>query len=315
MKRKFLLLIFMMVVVAMQAANNPTVKVVYNGAEAAVTVDDDIAEYITVNSGTSSHVSITSSTESVEIIYDLSGSSDDGEFILNGDYKCEIDLNGLTLTNSSGPALNIQNGKRIDVSAKKNTVNTLTDGKNANYKGCIHCTGHLEFKGKGELNIVGNSKHAIFSDEYVEIKNLTLNITGAVKDGIHCKQYFLMESGTVTISNVGDDGIQCELAGETSTGELVGHENEEQNEDSGNVYQLDGTLTIQEFGGKAIKADGEIFYRGGTQNFDTSQTTGITAVMTSEPSKDSAVYDLSGRRVTEPSHGIYIQNGKKVMVK
>ncbi|MBR5654023.1 MAG: carbohydrate-binding domain-containing protein [Prevotella sp.] len=309
MKRNFLLLIFMMVVVAMQAAN--TVTVVYNGAEATVTVDDDIAEYITVNSGMSSHVSITSSTESVEIIYDLSGSSDDGEFILNGNYKCEIDLNGLTLTNPAGPALKILNGKRIDVSAKKNTVNTLTDGKNADYKGCIHCTGHLEFKGKGELNIVGNSKHAISSDEYVEIKNLTLNITGAVKDGIHCKQYFLMESGTVTISNVGDDGIQCELDGETSTGEIVGHEDE----DTGNVYQLDGTLTIDNFGGKAIKADGEIFYRGGTQNFDTSQTTGITAVMTSEPDKDAAVYDLSGRRVTMPTHGIYIQNGKKVMVK
>lgn len=306
MKKVFLLLISMMGAMTMFATN--TVTVVYNGSEAAVTIDEDVAGYITVSSGTSSHVVLTSAAEDVEIIYALSGSSDDGEFCLNGNYKCEIDLNGLTLTNPAGPALNIQNGKRIDVSAKKNTVNTLTDGKNADYKGCIHCTGHLEFKGKGELNVVSNSRHAIFSDEYVEIKNLTLNITGAVKDGIHCKEYFLMESGTVTISNTGDDGIQCELAGETSTGELVDHEDE----DSGNVYQLDGTLTIENYKGQPVKADGSIFYRGGTQNFDTS---GVSAITIHQPQSDGAVYNIKGQRISEPTHGIYIQNGKKFVNK
>ena len=306
MKKVFLLLMLMMGTMPMLADN--TVTVVYNGSEATVTIDDNIASYITVNSGTSSHVNITSDAVDVEIVYALSGSSDDGEFFLNGIYKCEIDLNGLELTNPAGPALNIQNGKRIDVSAKKNTVNTLTDGKNDDYKGCIHCTGHLEFKGKGELNIVGNSKHAIFSDEYVEIKNLTLNITKAKKDGIHCKEYFLMESGTVTISNVGDDGIQCELAGETSTGEIADHEDE----DTGNVYQLDGILTIENYGGQPIKADGSIFYRGGTQNFETA---GVSGVTTFNPNSDAPVYDLSGRRIAEPTHGVYIQNGKKVVVK
>ena len=312
MKKVFLLLMSVMATMTMLATGTVTVE--YNGASANVTIDEDIASYITVDSGTSSHVIITSTAETVEIIYVLSGTSDDGEFCLNGNYKCEIDLNGPTLTNPTGPALNIQCGKRIDVSAKKNTVNTLADGENADYKGCIHCTGHLEFKGKGELNIVGNASHGIYSKEYVEMKNLTLNITGAVKDGIHCKEYFLMESGTLNISNVGDDGIQCELDGTTSTGELLDHEDE----DSGNVYQLDGTLTIENYGGKAIKADGSITYSGGTQNFDTtdtSYTSGISTVSTTETNGDAAIYDLSGRRVSNPSHGVYIQNGKKVMVK
>ena len=113
---------------------------------------------------------------------------------------------------------------------------------------------------------------------------------------------------------MGDDGIQCELDGTTSTGELLDHEDE----DSGNVYQLDGTLTIENYGGKAIKADGSITYSGGTQNFDTtdtSYTSGISTVSTTETNGDAAIYDLSGRRVSNPSHGVYIQNGKKVMVK
>ena len=299
-----------MVAVTMFAADeNKTVKVVYNGTTADVTIGKDVESFVSCTSGTSSHVVITSTTTSVEVTYDLSGTSDDGEFCQNGEYKCAIALNGLTLTNPSGPAFNIQNGKRIDISAKNGTTNTLADGKNKDYKGCIHCTGHLEFKGKGELNIVGNSKHAVYSEEYTEIKNLTLNITGAVKDGIHCQEYFLMESGNVTISNVGDDGIQCELAGETPTGELVDHEDE----DTGNFYMLDGTLTIENYGGEAVKADGAIDYRGGTQNYDT--TTGITAVGASNPDSDAAVYDLSGRRVADPTRGIYIQNGKKVVIK
>ena len=289
--------------------STPTVTVVYNGTTATVTIPDDIASYVTVSSGTSSHVVITSTTETDEYIYDLSGSSDDGEFCLNGKYKCEIDLSGLTLTNPTGPALNIQNGKRIAISSKKDMTNTLTDGKNKDYNGCIHCTGHLEFKGKGVLNIVGNSKHAIYSEEYVEIKNLTLNITGAKKDGIHCQEYFLMESGNVTISNTEDDGIQCELAGEASTGELADHEDE----DTGNVYQLDGKLIITGYGGEPIKADGTIEYRGGTHEFDTA--TGIAAASTSTPNNEAVVYDLSGRRVANPSRGIYIHNGKKIVIR
>ena len=316
MKKAFLLLVSMMSAMSMLAKDEqtvPTVTVVYSGTTAAITITDDIADCIEVNSGTSSHVVITSNTNSKEIFYNLSGLSDDGEFCLTGSYKCEIDLTGLTLTNPAGPALNIQNGKRTTISAKKGSVNTLADGKNKDYDGCIHCTGHLEFQGKGELNIVGNSKHAINSEEYTSVKNLTLNITGAKKDGIHCQEYFLMESGTVTISNTGDDGIQCKLAGDT-TGETIDHEDE----DTGNVYQLDGTLTIKDYDGKAIKADGTIYYRGGTQNFntaDTDYTTGIAAVQSSNPMGDVTVYDLCGRKVFNPSRGIYLLNGKKVVMK
>ena len=281
---------------------------VYNGTTAEITIPDEVKEFVEVKSGTSSHVDITSSTESVEIIYDLSGSSDDGEFYLTGSYKCGIDLTGLTLTNPAGPALNIKNGKRIEISAKNGTTNTLTDGKNKNYNGCIHCTGHLEFKGKGELNIVGNYKHAIYSEEYTSIKNLTLNITSAKKDGIHCQEYFLMESGNVTISNTEDDGIQCALAGETSTGELADHKDE----DTGNVYLLGGTLTIKGYGGEPIKADGSIEYSGTTCDFGTS--TGISVASTST-SSNAVMYDLSGRCVANPSRGIYILNGKKITVK
>ena len=299
----------MVLTLSAHAIDDNKVEVVFNGTTATVTIADNINDIVTVSSGESSHVIITSNTKAVEFTYILSGTTDDGSFTLEGEYKCEIDLNGLTLTNPNGPALNIQNGKRTAVSAKKNTVNTLTNGKNKDYKGCIHCTGHLEFQGKGELNILSNYKHGIYSEEYVSIKNLTLNITQAEKDGIHCQEYFLMNSGNVTIGNVGDDGIQCELAAnKDQTAEIDDHEDE----NSGNVYQLDGTLTIANCGGNPVKADGEIFYRGGTQNFT---TTSIAALTAAQPGNPAVVYDLSGRRVTNPTRGLYIRNGHTVVIK
>ena len=304
------------------AAN--TVEVVFSGTTATVTIADNISSYVTCSSGTSSHVVLVQSdtfagvdatidNEDGEIIYSLSGSSTDGQFYMEGSYKCTVELNGLTLTNTSGPAICIMNGKRVAVSAKKGTTNTLADGANDTYKGCFHCKGHTKFKGKGTLTVIGNVAHAIYSKEYVEVKNLTLNITSAVKDAIHCQEYFLMESGSLTISSATDDGIQVELDGLTSTGMTTDH----MDEDSGNFYQDGGTLTINSWGGKAIKTDGTITNDGGTwSGFTTSDisennaTTGINIV--TKENQTTTIYNLQGMQVAAPEKGVYIMNGKKV---
>ena len=45
------------------------------------------------------------------------------------------------------------------------------------------------------------------------------------------------------------------------------------------------------------------------------QTTAIEKTNGVNPPKDGATYDLSGRRVDYPQHGVYVQNGNKVAVK
>ncbi len=322
MKKSLLTLIMMASATLGFAIDDNTVEVVYSGTTASVTIADNISSYVTCSSGTSSHVILvqssdfagvdaTTDNEDGEIIYSLSGISTDGEFYLSGSYKCTVELDGLTLTNTAGPAINIQNGKRIALSAQKGTTNTLTDAANESYNGCYHCKGHTKLKGKGTLNVIGNSKHAIYSKEYVEVKNLTLNITAAVKDGIHCKEYFLMESGTVNISGAADDGIQVEQSSDTVTGETTDHDDE----NSGNFYMENGTLTISNYGGKAVKADGSITFSGGTQNFDTTDisadnATGIDAVLSEAGTTDGTIsyYDLQGRQVSSQQlrRGIYV---------
>ncbi|MCR4583940.1 MAG: carbohydrate-binding domain-containing protein [Prevotella sp.] len=240
------------------------VSIVYSTSDkATVTVAGNVAQYVTASID-GNHVTITpTNTDAVdndEITYQLSGTSTNGSLTLSGSYKCTVSLAGVTLTNTSGAAINITNSKRIQLSAKSGYTNTLTDGSGSQ-KACIFSKGQLQLQGKGTLNVVGNCNHAIRSASYISIKNLTLNITSSVKDAINCEEYFLMKSGSVTLSGVGDDGIQCDL-GSKNTGVTDDHEDE----DTGNMYFEGGTLTINNTAtaAKGIKAEGDIIVSDGT---------------------------------------------------
>lgn len=250
------------------------IGVTYSGTSAAVTVAGNIAKYVTPTvSG--AHVSIAQSSDlAEEITYTLSGTSTDGEFYTSGSYKSTIELNGLTLTNTtpvySGAAIHVQNSKRIKVKVVSGTTNTLTDAASGSQKACLYIKGHAEFAQTGTLNIVGNVKHGIKTGEYMTLKNATINITSAVGDGINCEQYFLMSSGTLTISGTSDDGIQCDIEDTDtgSTGETTDHEDE----DSGNIYISGGTINITctATAAKGIKGEGDMQISGGTITIKTT---------------------------------------------
>ena len=303
------------------------VKVEYNGNSAVVTIPAAASGYVSNLNGESSHVKLlqtsTTTKNPGEIIYQLSGESGNGEFYLTGEYKATLQLNGLTLANPDSSAVHIKDGKRIKVSMTANTVNTLSDGvADSTSKGCFHCKGHTEFVGKGTLNVSSSFNHAIYSKEYVTVKNCTINVTGAKKDGIHCQEYCLISSGEVNISGVEDDGIQVELKDSVATGQTLNHEDE----NSGNFYMTGGTVAINEIGGYCIKAYGSITMTGGNQNFDTSNikdhaTTAINAIVNSK-SGNRQYYDLNGRRMPNDAmlpRGIYIvkegDRTRKIVVK
>lgn len=240
------------------------VQIAYSGTSATVTVAGNVAQYVTPTiSG--AYVSIaqsnTAAVDDDEITYQMSGTTTDGQFALSGSYKCTVSLAGIDLTCTTGAAINITNSKRIQLSAKNSTTNTLTDGIGPQ-TACIYSKGQLQLQGNGTLNVAGNQKHAIKSASYISIKNLTLNITSAVGDGISCEEYFLMNSGTVTISGVGDDGIQCDLGGDSPTGETTDHEDE----DSGNIYLEGGTINVSVTAdaAKGIKSEGDMLISGTT---------------------------------------------------
>ena len=248
--------------VSYSSAITNLVKVTYNASSTAtVVVASNLQSYVTatVSGGAVSIVqnSTVGAATCGEIIYLLGGSSANGSFYMEGSYKASIELDNLTLTNPQGPAFNIQNGKRIELKLLEGTMNTLKDGTSSAtdaWKAALYCKGHLEMKGRGTLNVYGNYAHAIYSKEYMSIKNCTINVCSAVKDALHCREYFLMESGKVSLRGFASDGIECNIDGTISTGETPNHEDE----DSGNIYILGGSLTIDmsHSSGNSLKADG-----------------------------------------------------------
>lgn len=253
------------------AVTDNLVSIVYASSSAAVTIAGNVAQYVEPTlSG--AHVTInqtnTAAVSGDEITYQLSGTTTNGSLTLGGSYKCTVALDGVTLTNPNGAAITVTNSKRIQLSAKKNTVSTLTDGASGSQKACIYSKGQLQLQGNGTLNVVGKTKHGIKSASYISIKNMTLNITSTVGDGISCEEYMEIKSGTITLSGIGDDGIQCDLGGTTSTGITTGHEDE----DTGNIYISGGTLTatVTAAAAKGIKSDGDMYITGGALNITTS---------------------------------------------
>lgn len=280
---------------------NNTVTITYNGAEAHVVVAGNVAQYVTPTIS-EAHVtlvqdSLVDDTTCGEITYSLSGNSTDGAFTLEGSYKATLELCGLTLTNPSGAAIDIQDGKRINLSIKKDTENTLADGTTGTQKGCINCKGHLELKGKGTLNVSGNLGHAIYAKEYVTVKNCTINVLKAAKDGINCNQYFAQESGSVTMSNVADEGLQVSYKDDT----------DREADDTGQITFNGGSFASTTTA-KGIKAPGDITINDGTINV---KATGSTA----EGIESKSVLTINGGTVTATSPDDAINSASHMYIK
>ena len=186
-----------------------SVIVTYKNAAAHVLLSGDIAPKmaVTVNGADVSAVAALDLLS--EVKYILTGQSADGSFFMDGKFKARLTLDNLHLTNKDGVAIDIANGKRIDVVLPTGTTSELADGAGGLHKACFFVNGHPEFGGGGTLLLSGNSKHAFASDEYTRIKPSfgKLKVVKAVGDGMHIGQYFLQQGGFIDIANTLGDCV------------------------------------------------------------------------------------------------------------
>ena len=155
------------------------------------------------------HVVVTSSKK--DIAYTLKGTTTDGSFKLYSDKKALITFDGVSITNPTGAAINVQSGKTMMVKIADGTANYLEDGTEyeltdgEQQKGAFFSEGQLVFSGEGALAVKSNYGHGIASDDYVRVRggNITIN---SVRDGISTKDRFIMYGGELII-NAGQDGV------------------------------------------------------------------------------------------------------------
>jgi hypothetical protein len=262
----------------------PQVEITFNGDEATVVNPYAFAGIDIAVDG--ANVTITADSEGREVVYHVSGATTNGSLKVYSNYKLEILLDNAQITNPIGAAINIQSGKKTTLRVPAGTESTLCDG--ATYtntpdgedeKGTLFSEGQIEFRGKGTLNVTGKKKHAIVSDDYVELKNTTVNVLSAASDGIHVNDYFTMESGSLTMTNLGGDGIDAD--------------------DNGYINISGGTINISVDSDtrKGLKSgDADITISGGDITIVTS---GAVEVTDGDPSYCTAIKAKANLTVTD----------------
>ncbi len=188
------------------------VEVTYSGNVATV-VNPFAFDSVAVNIN-GAKVVVTSLTTK-EIDYCLQGASDDGCFKIYGSRKYNLYLNGVSLANGSGAAINSQCKKRARVFVNDGTVNTLTDAakyttvSGEDEKGTFFSEGQIIFEGSGKLVLNALNKHAVCSDDYVEVRGATVEVASAAGDAIHVNDSVIVKGGTLVLNSQGD-GIDCD---------------------------------------------------------------------------------------------------------
>ena len=233
------------------------------------------AEYEGIDYGNSKNVS---DDEVVEITdggsYNLSGSYE--SVTINTDEDVELNLNGVEINCTSGPAINVIEADTVSIVL--NGTNTISATTTEDLDGAIYSKADLVFSGSGTLNVESNYDGIVSKDTLV-IKSGTYVIESD-DDGIRGKDNVAIVDGNFTI-NAGGDGIKA--TNDTDDGEgYIAIDGGKFNITSG-TDGMDAVLDITINGGDftlnckddAIHGDGKVEINDG--NFKITAAEGIEA--------------------------------------
>ena len=234
------------------------IQIAFNGTTASVT---GAVDGVTV-AVDGADVVVTSSTK--KVCYTVSGSTTDGFLKIYSDNKYELKLNGVDITNPDGAPINLQSKKRGYIVLADGTENTITDGTaytdatdDEDMKAAFFSEGKMLFSGTGKLNVYGNCKAGIRSDDYILFRpgnNVYVKTTagnGIKADDIYIRGGVInVEISATAAKAISSDGVVTIDGGRTT---LLTSGGGELDEDGADVSASAG-----------IKADGDFVMNGGS---------------------------------------------------
>lgn len=258
---------------------------------------DDSAVTIELSEDMTSSEGVTVDGQTVTITeagtYVLSGKLADGQVIVNVDKeeKVHLVLKDVTITNSQGPAILIEQAEKVITTLADGTSNTLTDGTDYQLAddetepdATFFSKEDLVINGEGELIVNGNYNNGIRSKDdlilisgsyTVNAKNNALKGKDSVQilDGIYMltteegdgiqannsddetKGFIAIDGGNFTITS-GRDGIQAETAARLQAADII-------------IQTGTDTISSKE-SYKGIKAGTELLIQSGTYDINTA---------------------------------------------
>lgn len=187
-------------------------------------------------------------------IYTITGTIKDGQLLVNTSDEVKLILNNVSITNSNGPAIYIEDSNCTYIElVGENTLNATVS---EDLEVALLSKDDLYISGEGTLKVISNLDGISSSD------NLTINggvfILEVGDDGIKGKDSLVIENGTFTI---------------TSGGDSIKTTNEEE---LGNLVIENGTFNIKteksssSTSPKGIKSEGNMTINGGVFTINTN---------------------------------------------
>ena len=215
------------------------IYITYDGSSVTVINPlDSLGITVTTNNG---NVTVLAAAGILDVNYHVSGNTTSGCLNITSDRRYNLYLEGVSITNPSGPAIYSVVDQKLHVYLSG--TNVLSDGAVSTDKAAFQSKGQIIFGGSGSLTVYGLAKNGIHSDDHIKINDGNITVASAVNDGLHC-DYFVMEGGSLTVSASGD-GIDG---------------------DEGFVLINGGTINVTAAAAdtKGIKCDSTLTINGGT---------------------------------------------------
>ena len=194
-------------------------KIVLDGSGASVTGEGATADGSTV-------------TISADGTYVVSGTLADGQVVVNlpgDDDKAQIVLDGVTIHNEDGPAIQIDQADKVFLTLADGSTNVLSDG--ASYAlaegedepyAALYSKDDLTINGSGVLEVTGNYRHAIASKDDTVITggtqaHLMERLSGSAGSTVEVTD----DSGTVLVSYVSPKAFQAVTASAPGCADII----------------------------------------------------------------------------------------------
>lgn len=209
--------------------------------------------------------------------YKVTGSCADGMILVQaGDEdNVKLNLSGVSLSSKANGPIFFETAKNGHIILADGTTNTLSDASTYTNgaKGTVFAECDLKIKGNGTLNVTGNYKHALASDDEIFFDGGNVNVVSAVNDGFHSNDGIYLAGGTATVKSAGSDGFESE-----------------------NVIEITGGTLNAAVTGEGAKAATTFTMTGGTVNV-TSADNGIKSSDTASISGGTVKINCAGNGV------------------
>ena len=199
-----------------------TIRIVF--ADEGAQITGDVNNTATVDGN---HVTVNNTTDE-KVIYELKGTAQDGSLKLYSSKQQALILDGISLTNMTGAAINNQGKKKCFIVIKG--TNSLKDGESytstpadEDEKAALFSEGQLIFSGDGTLTVTAQGKSGITSDDYVHFRDsAVINVSSGTGHGIRGKDAVYISGGTINVDvsadmkkGIASDSLICINGGVT----------------------------------------------------------------------------------------------------